>query len=58
MQDQVIRCRDCGRPLKPFQQQHCADCSHARRLEATRDPSLRRHLKAVHERGAMPTMFR
>lgn len=58
MQDHVIRCRDCGRPLKLFQQQHCPECSLSRRLEITSDPALRRHLKAVHNREGVPALFR
>jgi ribosomal protein L37E len=54
MQIPAMRCRDCGRPLKPFQQEHCPDCSFTRRLENTRDVALRKHLNSVHDRKPFP----
>lgn len=33
MQVPGMRCRDCGRSLKPFEQQHCFDCKDVRHVE-------------------------
>jgi uncharacterized OB-fold protein len=51
MQVSGMRCRDCGRPLKPFQQQHCSDCSHTRQTENIRNSGLQQGLSVTSTPG-------